>query len=357
MKRRSANRLFLGGSLVGLITIAALPFAGWLHWVTKPERTVDLLVYDSTVFEPERRQHNAVGLMMKYLKVPFEADADYVGSLAGGLPFGVWPDEAPDLVLLVDAYGVYVNEQADVDPNGTIRITPSFPRNHAIDIVDWASQGTVVMGEFNMMHEPTDPGTSEVLQGLFGVDATGWTGRAFENLQDVSPRLQEIYGQPWGFTGPGLVLIGASVGDHRQDGVVLVLGPDELTSLNPEISGESLLGSDATNILYDSWFALIQAQSGADTVLWIDLPVNDRGAAILDEWGIAKRSPFLVWNDNTVYAAGNLASTPAAFPARRISGALAVLERLPFDDNVALFYRVYAPVVARLVEMADETSR
>ena len=80
-----------------------------------PDRDLDLLVYDSTVFESDRRQHNGVGLMMTYLKVPFDNATDYVGSSPGGLPFGTWPAERPDLVMLVDAYGVYVNDQADLD--------------------------------------------------------------------------------------------------------------------------------------------------------------------------------------------------------------------------------------------------
>ncbi len=354
MRRRSANRLFLGLSWIGLVLIAGLPFGGWVRWATTPDRDVDLLVYDSTVFEDERRQHNAVGLVMTYLKVPFDNATDYVGSKPGGLPFGTWPTERPDLIILADAYGVYVNDEADVDPNGEIRITSSFPRSYALDVGRWADEGAVVMGEFNMMHEPTDPATSELLQRLFGIDATGWTGRSFEDLADASPRIQELFDGDWEFDGPGIVLVATSVGDRQLRSQMVVLLPEHLTDLFPKISTAGAAGPDETDIPFNSWFALIEALDGADTELWINLPVNDRGAALLEEHGIAKRSPFLVWNDNTVYAAGNLASTPAAFPARRIAGALPVLRWFASDSDAAMFYRVYAPLVERLIDMATE---
>jgi hypothetical protein len=353
LKRRSANRLFLALSLIGLIVIAGLPFAGWVRWSLASERPIDLLVYDSTVFDDQRREHHAIGLMMTYLKVPFNGATDYVGSSPGGLPFGTWPRERPDLVLLVDAYGVYVNELADVDANGTVRISQTFPPSFARDVVRWAGQGTVVMAEFNVMHEPTDPGTSEMLQALFGIDATGWVGRSFEDLQDASPRLQSLHAGAWDFQGPGIVIVGTSVGTRTRDPALVVLQAAQLESPRPRVTGNLLDESEELDISFDSWFALIEADSGADTQLWINLPVNDRGADLLEEWGIAHRSPFLVWNDNTVYAAGNLASTPAAFPARHIAGALPVLKYLAADGNAALFYRVYAPLVERLVQMAD----
>lgn len=324
--------------------------------MTIPDRDLDLLVYDSTVFDAERRQHNAVGLVMTYLKVPFDNATDYVGSSPGGLPFGTWPSERPDLIMLVDAYGVYVNDQADLDPDGEIRITPSFPRSHALDVARWAGEGSVVMAEFNMMHEPTDAPTSELLQEVFGIDPTGWTGRAFENLADASPRLQELYDGPWPFEGPGIILVGTSVGDRQQPPDLVVLLPEHLEELVPVLSAAADAGGEVTNISFSSWFALIEADSAADTELWINLPVNDRGAALLEEKGIAWRSPFLLWNDNTVYVAGNIASTPAAFPARRIAGALPVLRWLPSDGEAAVFYRVYAPLVERLVELAESRS-
>ena len=353
MKRRSANKFFLTLSLFALILLAALPFGGWILWATEPARDLDLLVYDSTVFTEARKQHNAVSLTMTYLKVPFDGDSDYVGSRPGGAAFGTWPEEQPDLVLLVDAYGVYVNDQADIDENGEIRVSRSFPESFARDVASWADSGAVLMAEFNMMHEPTDAVTSEILQAVFGINATGWTGRAFENLQEASPRLRELHSREWDYEGSGLILVGASAGEQTRDPEVIVLLPEHLNELAPVVSGDLMHRDREINLSYSSWFALIETDSAADTQLWIDLPVNDRGAVILEELGVAQRYPFLVWNDNTVYVAGNVASTPAAFPARRIFGALPVLERFPADDNAAMFYRVYAPLVERLVEMAE----
>lgn len=72
-----------------------------------------------------------------------------------------------------------------------------FPPSFARDVVRWADERTVVMAEFNMMHEPTDPGTSEMLQSTFGIDATGWVGCAFEDLQDAGPRVRSLHSGAW----------------------------------------------------------------------------------------------------------------------------------------------------------------
>ena len=350
------NRFFLLLALVVGITIAGLPFSGWVAWMVAPDRPLDLLVYDSTVFTDERRQHNAVGLMMTYLKVPFDGDVDYVGTEPGGLPFGAWPETQPELVLLVDAYGVYVNDEADIDENGEILISDTFPERFADDVAEWGSAGSIMMAEFNMMHEPTDAATSEILQDVFGIDATGWTGRAFEDLQDASDRLKELHYREWDYEGPGIILVGASAGDRAVDPVVEVLLPEHLGADAPRITGDVLNRGREIDISYFSWFALISADVSADTELWLELPVNDRGAALLEERGVPQRSPFLVWTDNTVYAAGNVATTPAAFPARRIRGALPVLERIPASASAQMFYLVYAPLLERLVEMAEQTN-
>lgn len=137
-----------------------------------------------------------------------------------------------------------------------------------------------------------------------------------------------------------MVIVGSSVGTRTRTPAVVVLQSADLESPRPRITGSSADEREELNVPFDSWFALMEADSGADTQLWINLPVTDRGAVLLEEWGIAQRSPFLVWTDNTVYAAGNLASTPAAFPARHIAGVLPVMKRLAADGNAALSYQI-----------------
>lgn len=353
MKKRSANRFFLSLALLTLIAIAAVPFLGWIAWSLAPERNLDVLVYNSTVFTADRRQHQAATLMLDHLKVPFDGDVDYVGAEPGGLSFGTWPDTPPGLVLLADAYGVYVNERAELDEEGSIRISQTFPANRADDVAAWSEAGSVVMGEFNILHEPTDPATSEVLQEMFSIDATGWTGRFFDDLQDASEPLQELHGRAWAYEGPGILLVGANAGDRGLDPVVEVLLPEHLDELAPTVSGDLMDRGREIDLSYKSWFALVETIGNADTDLWIELPVNQAGREILDELGIPTVSPFVVWNGDTVYVAGNVSTTSADFPARKISGALNVLEWFPASEGAQMFYRVYAPLVTELVERAD----
>lgn len=333
--------------------VVVLPVAGAVSWYFADTRNIDVLVFDATVPTSDRRQHRGVDLAFTYFKVPFDPNRDYVGTGPGGVPFGEWPTDRPDLALLVDAYGVYIDSSGRIADDGTIRVTDSFPMAAAQDVVGWAEQGTIVMGEFNILHEPTDPDVSEVLQGLFSIDAMGWTGRSFENLEEVSQRIKELHDGPWDYEGPGIIVVGSSVGDRSNDPVVIVLTPDLLDSDFPIISGIPASNGRLVEVPYTFWFALIEADSDAETTMWLDLPVNERGIQLLAAHGVPDRTPFVVRTEHTVYVAGNVATTPALFPTRKIWGSLAVLQWLPNSPDADVFYEVYAPIVSDLLDQAD----
>ena len=351
--RGIVHRLIITGSALVAVALMVLPVAGAVTWYLAPVRPIDLLVYNSTVQTAERRQHRAVDLALTYFKVPFDANDDYVGSAPGGAPQGVWPNTAPDLALLVDTYGVYVDAEGNLDEDGTVRVSGTFLLAAARDLVEWAEEGTVIMGEFNILHEPTPPDVSETLQALFGIDATGWTGRAYDQLQDVSEPIRSLHDGPWTFEGPGIVLVSASVGDRVQQPAVVVLRDEHLERHAPLITGTPVGGGRHVAISYGFWFSLIQAQADAETTMWIELPVNEQGKAMLDAAGVPVRTPFVVRTAQTAYLAGNVAATSASFPTRRISGSLPVLQWLPNTRDTDVFYELYAPLMADLLEQVE----
>jgi len=348
-----ADRATVLGATIVALAIMVAPLTGAVAWWLKPARPLDILVYDSTVATPLRKQHRSVDLATTYLKIPFDTEIDYVGADPGGFPYGNWPTDQPELIVLADAYGVYVNERGEVDDNGTVRISRTFPMGAARDVAAWHAEGAVVMGEFNVLHEPTAPDVSEVLQDVFSINATGWTGRAFADLQEASERLQELHPRDWDYTGPGILLVGANAGDETRPAEVIVLLPEHLNVLSPEITGQIFGEGQEIDLDYLSWFALIESDPGTDTDMWLELPVNSKGKDILSENGIPERAPFIVRSENSVYVAGNVSTTVVGFPTRQIDGALEVLQALPLSAEADLFYLVYLPLFERLVHEAE----
>ena len=350
----TADKSTIAAALIVSLLIMVAPLTGAIVWALQDEIPVDMLVYDATVATPLRKQHRSVDLATTYMKIPFDTNRDYVGADPGGFPYGNWPEEQPELIVLADAYGVYVNRDGDIDENGTVRVSQTFPMDAAIDIARWERDGAIVMGEFNVLHEPTAADVSEVLQDVFSINATGWTGRAFHELQDASDALKELHPRAWDYTGPGILLVGTSAGDETRDSEVVVLLPEHLDAAAPVITGQVFGEGDVISLEYNFWFALIESGSGADTDMWLELPVNNLGRDLLGEHGVPTRTPFMVRTENTLYIAGNVSTTPVSFPLRRIAGSAEAITYLPLSSETEMFYEVYMPMFERLVEMTRE---
>lgn len=341
----ASHRTFMTLAVIAASTFIALPVAGFVAWWAQPERDLQLLVFNGTGGERGVDEHRSVGLMLDYWKIPYDWRSDYVGSAADGSSHGQWPTERPDLVFLIDAYGVYTDADGAIDDEGRTRISEAFPAEFARDIADWTRQGTLVYGEFNIMHEPTSPAAASTLQQVFGVVPTGWTGRYLDDLADAPPGITDLHAGSWPHRGPGIVLAGPG-----RDGVQLVvLESHHLVGGPPAISGDLLDRGREVESDFRAWFALVDADPPARTHMWLELPVNDAGAALLSEHGAPRRAPFVVSTDQSFYVAGNAAATDADFPARRIKGSLAVLERLPYEGDSRSFYRIYAPILDEML--------
>lgn len=89
-------------------------------------------------------------MVLEYEKVPFDTEDSFVGAAPGGAPRGAWPATVPELAMLVDAYGVYVDDAGKVSDQGANRITDAFGQDDANTVVRWAASGAVVYGEFNI---------------------------------------------------------------------------------------------------------------------------------------------------------------------------------------------------------------
>ncbi len=332
-----------------LLPLLLWPGVASLVWWLRSDKKIDIVVYDQTVPDASFLEHASLGLALGYEKVPFDIEDSFIGAAPGGLPQGTWPAEPPDLVMLVDAYGVYLDDTGEVSDEGTSRITDALEVRDSDLMTEWAAAGTVVYGEFNILGEPTSSPASLQLQGLFGVETTGWAGRSFNDLAAVPGRLVDLAGGTWDHTGRGIVLLAPRAGGA----MVVVLSSNELEKSFPMADGVLPGSGRSTSARVDGWFEIIAARPGAEANMLMRLPVNDRGRSLLEQFGIPSEWPFLVRNGKTLYLAADASENSIEFPLRKMSGSATLMRSLPHSAQTEFFYRVYLPVVQWLVETAE----
>jgi hypothetical protein len=335
--------------LLLLLPLLLWPAVASVVWWLGSASDLNIVVYDQTVPDASYLEHASLGLVLEYEKVPFSADDSFVGSAPGGVPHGTWPSEAPDLVMLVDAYGVYLDGAGQVSDQGTNRLTDALEVEDTDRVIDWAAQGTFVYGEFNILGEPTGSEASQRLQGLFGVEPTGWAGRVFDDLSSVPDRLVVLAGGTWDHTGAGIVLL--APGSERAS--VVVLSAAELDDRLPVVEGNLPGAGRSTEARVGGWFEVVAVRPGAKADMWMRLPVTDSGRSLLDRHGIPPEWPFLVRSENSLYLAADASENSVEFPLRNMTGAATVMRVLPHSAQTEFFYRVYLPVVQWLIETAE----
>lgn len=340
---RIANVVVVTFTVIAALALVVYPVVGAIDWQLADSDDATVLVYNTTVPDEDRLQQRAVDLVLDHRKVE---DILTVGAVAGGLDIGAWPDQSPDVVFLIDAYGVYLDDIPGIGRANVGLLTQPLGDPVAPDLERWVTEGTFVYAEFNVLHAPTPADVSERFQSLFGIDATGWVGRWFENLSEVSPAIRALSTGPWPEGDAGLIFVGGPVGTRTLEPQLIVLTEDELGSGVPVISGRTPDGRELVTTPMLDWFSLIETADSADVLMWLELPVEGSAAAEdLGDLGIPSRMPLLVMGDRTAYFAANMSRTSAEFPTRRISGALDVMRLLPQTDDAASFYRVTAPTM------------
>ncbi len=111
---------FLLSIVVAIVLITSI----W--WRLVPGRDIDVLVYDQTVPMGQDMDRAMLQQLLAHHHVEFE-QSDYVGSEPGGTaPHGTWPSERPDLIVLADVYGVYLDETGMASDYGSTLATEPF---------------------------------------------------------------------------------------------------------------------------------------------------------------------------------------------------------------------------------------
>ncbi len=338
--------------VVGLLVILGLGVLPVLHimWRMQPTHELDVLVFDVTVSDGAYAEHAILDRVLHHERVGYELGVDHVGSAPGGSPFGTWPTDTPDLIVLADGYGVYHNDEQEIDAFGRNLVSPRLEISQAADIERWVASGVPAYGEFALTPEPTPIDASEYIQDAFGFDARGWLGHAEEDLANVSSSITSLGPSPWPYEGPGMIFVTTAAGDAAPEPRVVVLTADELTSNQPIFVG-GVEGARGENAGFGRWFELVEPTAGV-VEAWLDLPVNDQGAAKLEAAGLPVRWPGVVTTPTTVYVVGDGLEDDAGFSFRSFAGGDWISWRFDDAPEERFFHQVLRPALSRTVDLA-----
>ncbi len=342
----------VGVALGSVVVVTALTSVAWR---LTPHRELDVLVYDQNVPNEAYGQHQALEQLFEYHRVPYELD-DYVGLTPGTWePHGEWPEEQPDLIVLADVTGVYLDENDEPDEFGGRPVGGVMWPSQAEDVQRWVEAGTPAYGEFSLMVEPTPGPSGAILEEVFGVRSTGWRIRMFDDLSLVSPGIRNLGAYPWPYAGRGLVAVSGPAGGRNQGRNLIVLTEDQLSGFEIRVIGGPP-GSPVGNARFDGWVEVVQADADTDVDAVFELPVNDDGKRILARMGLPDRFAALVRTEHTLYFAGDGLRDETPFRLRKLKGG-ATFTRLITGDEFQFLYQVLEPSFGWLLERVGEDHR
>ncbi len=355
--------LLIGLAVLGVV---ALPVVGW--WL-QPERPLALVAVDKTVPTETRREHVGFYWLLRHHRYTEPTTGDLHHPAEGYYGFYPLPDERyriralprdlgePDLIYLLDTYGVYEAEFYGSNPEGrrSPKIYGGLTLGEVRAVRAAHRRGVPVLAEFNTFGSPSDRQAADSLTALLGLDWTGWTGRYVEDLAPGGEvpvwfieNHQRATDAPWDYSGPGMIFVHT---DGRQ--VLLEWGihfDEHGVMFTPTGAAEARYG--VRNLTrYRYWFDITDAHASTEVLGRFRLPVTVAGEELLDEAGVLLQFPALTRGGTPETPAFYLAGDAADFyPSPRLMRfrGLARLKSLAPSgetDPLAFFWRVYVPFV------------
>lgn len=362
-----------------VLLLGMLAIAPWVLWRTMDERPMDVLVVDKTVAKANYREHAGLFWLLRHEKVvqratgqPLVDERDYAGRhhTADGQPFTVpIPDRPTDLVYLTDTYGVYEDDLKE-RPLGVKSplLYGGLSAGEVATITGNLRPGATLVGEFNCIASPTLGAAREALSEAMGVRWTGWIGRHFSYLElgaDMPLWIPRTWkrqtGRRWDFRGPGYIFV-----NEQGHLIVLVEGidtPEAALTLNVTPEAADHFGT-SDRLTYDYWFEIMEPRPGAEVLATFEFEATESGREKLRGVPIDKPVPAILRSEHpgfrSYYFAGDFADAPARFKAFRyrwLPEIRALLGAENRDDMQAVYWRIYAPIMQRVIRDAASAAK
>ena len=365
----------VGLNLLGVLLVAlATP---WALWQLQSARPLDLLIVDKTVSAGDLREHAGLTWILRHEKVTMratgalpKAEVDYAGSHYNDVgtrqPVPI-PSQPTDFVYITDAYGIYGPPIGRAGRPNLLDGGISAPEVETI--VKNLKPGATFVAEFNALASPTKREGRKALERALGIRWTGWIGRHFDQLDrsgDLPAWMPKTWkrqtGYPWRFRGPGYIFVN-EIGKL----IVLVEGrdtPQGAITLELSKEAQERYGT-RKRIVYDYWFDIV-TPTAKSTVLGsykIDLTASGLEKMKGVPLGADGRVPAIIRTEmsdyRAYYFAGDFADLKLVPPVERYRWYERFKARFSEeirDDQTAFFWRIYVPMMVRIIGDASDTS-
>lgn len=364
--------------------LAAMSSPWWvLHllWQRQPMRTERVMLVDYSVPYTSGREHRGVQWVLNHEKYVPPSGRRWTTL---GSHVGYHPDDRDrptsiegsdlrrtDWIYVADAYGVYEDDLKEIalqraHMDYSKRVFGGLSMGDAQAIAALSARGKHTFLEFNAIEEPTSPEARALLQDLFGVEWTGWTGRFFLDMHDTTdvphwlPRqYREQYGNDSMPTGPTLALV------HR-DGRIFLFGGALARDVAPHVEltalGTRVLPASRGGARYFYWFPVLQVRDGTELLAELTIPSAPAIDSVLTRIGVPHRLPLLTRRTDggahRIYLAADLADTdfdPGVYAFKWLGWIRARAEDNPVRyDGVNAFWQFYVPSVRTLLRAPFE---
>ncbi len=316
-KRRRKIKLWVG---LPLFIISFCLAASFALWKMGPGAKGAVLVVDKTVPHSDYREHQALFWVLNHIKASkrdgsklWKPDKDYVGFYpkkftSSDASFSSDIQQAHlegiDCLFLADTYGVYIDDFLYPERNRThLDYSQKIYGGLTADEVDaverFVGAGGSLVAEFNTFYQPTTGSQGERMEGLLGLQSTGWKGRYFtdlSNMQDVPSWVirdwEELQNKAWEFRGPGFILAHS---DTKL--LVLVEGVDVEPAglkIEREIPDDALMKGVSSLVPYPYWFDIVMPEDGTDVLASYSFQLRPGGREKMKAFSLPETFPAVL---------------------------------------------------------------
>ena len=371
-----------------VLLIIIILLGSWLvHWPLSPCQDIKMLVVNKTVPDTDFREHRAIFWIAEHRRFSkpdgsfYRAEKDFLGyHPASGKKETLTSSDLADLDLLylADSYGIYdypegfelYEAQLPFEIKDIKLLYGGLDLGEVEAVEEFSlKENKVIIGEHNIFGYPTylDPEASLRLQALFAVSYNGWLARYYRNLDEAAFWLkksyEELYGQKWDLSGPGMVFIREEVPslDWRSDLVIItaeeLTGPWPVINTNPD----QLTNGASRNIPYLYWVEVLEVLPEAEVLAYYDLPLSDESRTALYKRGLSERFPAMIHYNppgaaRRIYFAGDFADQLPALLTPRLTGSARIKRFMSYLPGLPTEYRFYfqwyEPVLTNILHEA-----
>lgn len=368
--------------LVFILAIISLIIISFSFWYFQPKKNANIYILDKTVTDFTYREHAPFIWLLrnKNIVTPqqrlYNKEEDYYGfiPLKDGSKekykirsirlFEVLAlSDQLDMVYYTDSYGVLSSDF----PDSGIHIKPyliygGLNQNDYLLLREMRRKNKLIITEFNLLGSPTSDLIKQKTQELFDFRWTGWTGRYFKSLKNISKNqipswvissYQKNYGKRWEFSNPGVVIV-------NEDGRILVL--EQNTSMNSALPTiiPTQKAKNEYNLppfqKYGFWFDIIQTSRKNEIQAYFKLDVNEDGQKLLKKFNLPSSFPAIIENTKDYkfyYFSGDFSDhKPAGWLAHfgLLPGAMQKIHTGSKGTNNEFFWNFYVPLLNGILE-------